>query len=240
MLLRVVPLLRPQTLRFSTVSLRQLAGIPMFTPTPKLLEGVRTDMETSLQQIIFLSGDRSLPSRLPEASIPHSLPTGFRTVFGQQILLICPIAPSVVSLDIDLPGCNAPRLDLPTTAEGEQERDFPGGPPDFLDTPGDASKVEVETPSESVKVARLCVGVRRRARKSQGLFERWWLEYDPPKANYISGKGRGPFGGNSIRKADWPRQMVPIRFKKKWEQRESIRFAFRKHGFEHDVPKWGG
>ena len=24
--------------------------------------------------------------------------------------------------------------------------------------------------------------------------EKWWLEYDPPKANYKSGFGRGPFG----------------------------------------------
>ena len=29
----------------------------------------------------------------------------------------------------------------------------------------------------------------------------WWLEFDPAKANYLSGQGRGPHGGNSIPKA---------------------------------------
>ena len=48
------------------------------------------------------------------------------------------------------------------------------------------------------------------------------MEYDPPKANYISGQGRGPFGGNSINKQNWPRQMVPIEYKKKWEKREKL------------------
>eukprot|EP00434_Breviolum_minutum_P023501 symbB.v1.2.020731.t1/scaffold1754.1/size102984/6 len=76
--------------------------------------------------------------------------------------------------------------------------------------------------------------------KTLGLQEKWWLEYDPPKANYISGQGRGPFGGNSINKQNWPRQMVPIEYKKKWEKREKLRFAFRKHGYELDVPKLGG
>eukprot|EP00930_Biecheleria_cincta_P002703 TRINITY_DN103697_c0_g1_i1.p1 TRINITY_DN103697_c0_g1~~TRINITY_DN103697_c0_g1_i1.p1 ORF type:complete len:186 (-),score=28.04 TRINITY_DN103697_c0_g1_i1:203-760(-) len=79
-----------------------------------------------------------------------------------------------------------------------------------------------------------------RRRKSQGLEERWWLEFDPAKANYKSGFGRGPFGGNSIPKKDWPRQMFPINYKQNWEKRERLRFAFRKHGYEYDVPKLGG
>ncbi|CAE7904313.1 ttc30a [Symbiodinium necroappetens] len=85
-----------------------------------------------------------------------------------------------------------------------------------------------------------CARPPHKHRKTQGLEERWWLEYDPPKANYKSGFGRGPFGGNSIPKQNWPRQMVPIELKKKWEKRERLRYAFRKHGFELDVPKLGG
>mmetsp|Transcript_16687 Transcript_16687/g.31579 ORF Transcript_16687/g.31579 Transcript_16687/m.31579 type:complete len:161 (+) Transcript_16687:78-560(+) len=85
-----------------------------------------------------------------------------------------------------------------------------------------------------------CARPPNKRRKTQGLEEKWWLEYDPPKANYISGFGRGPFGGNSIPKKNWPRQMVPIELKKKWEKRERLRYAFRKHGFEVDVPKLGG
>ncbi|CAJ1428845.1 unnamed protein product [Effrenium voratum] len=81
---------------------------------------------------------------------------------------------------------------------------------------------------------------RKKHQKSTQLEERWWLEYDPPKANYISGQGRGPHGGNSIPKQNWPRQMVPIEYKKKWEKRERLRYAFRKHGYELDVPKLGG
>eukprot|EP00435_Cladocopium_sp_Y103_P061390 s21_g23.t1 len=119
-------------------------------------------------------------------------------------------------------------------------------------------------------------------------------------------QGRGPFGGNSIVKQNWPRQMIPIDYKKKWERREKLgetyhgscgsssqftfsillgfnhptpavltavcfmwpffltfyrhagisisvfhrgrltlalrkhRYAFRKHGYELDVPKLGG
>lgn len=33
---------------------------------------------------------------------------------------------------------------------------------------------------------------------------------------------------------------VPIDYKKKWERRERLRYAFRKHGYELDVPKLGG
>lgn len=87
--------------------------------------------------------------------------------------------------------------------------------------------------------ARVKRNLRWRSRH-KNIGERWWLEYDPPKANYISSCGRGPHGGHSINKADWPRQMLPIKYEKKWERRESNRFAFRKHGYELDVPKWGG
>jgi hypothetical protein len=209
-------------------------------PLPHALEGLRRGANNLLRQYIVAPGEVSLQSRHLEVSIAHSLPTSFRTASGQEMLLICPIVPPGAGLDLDLPGCNAPSLDLPATVEGELTRDLPGAAPDVLDTPGDSNKAQVETPPCASEVARLCVGAKRRARKSQGLFERWWLEYDPPKANYISGKGRGPFGGNSIRKAEWPRQMIPIGYKKKWEQREKHRFAFRKHGFELDIPKWGG
>mmetsp|Transcript_66393 Transcript_66393/g.155615 ORF Transcript_66393/g.155615 Transcript_66393/m.155615 type:complete len:163 (+) Transcript_66393:63-551(+) len=85
-----------------------------------------------------------------------------------------------------------------------------------------------------------CARPPHKHRKTQGLEERWWLEFDPPKANYKSGFGRGPFGGNSIPKQNWPRQMVPIELKRKWEKRERLRYTFRKHGFELDVPKLGG
>ena len=39
---------------------------------------------------------------------------------------------------------------------------------------------------------------------------------------------------------NWPRQMVPIKYKQRWERREKLRYAFRKHGYELDVPKLGG
>lgn len=62
--------------------------------------------------------------------------------------------------------------------------------------------------------------------------EKWWLEYDPPKANYISGQGRGPFGGNSIVKQNWPRQMIPIDYKKKWERREKLGISWSMRQFQ--------
>ena len=101
------------------------------------------------------------------------------------------------------------------------------------------------SPQQSPEVPEVggmfCIRWRKPGRvKSTQLEEKWWLEYDPPKANYISGKGRGPFGGNSINKADWPRQVVPIRYKQRWEKRERLRHAFQKNGFDLDVPEWGG
>ena len=66
--------------------------------------------------------------------------------------------------------------------------------------------------------------------------EKWWLEYDPPKANYISGQGRGPFGGNSIVKQNWPRQMIPIDYKKKWERREKLGTAYHGAIMRHFQP----
>eukprot|EP00931_Biecheleriopsis_adriatica_P081068 TRINITY_DN54420_c0_g1_i1.p1 TRINITY_DN54420_c0_g1~~TRINITY_DN54420_c0_g1_i1.p1 ORF type:complete len:216 (-),score=33.93 TRINITY_DN54420_c0_g1_i1:40-687(-) len=97
----------------------------------------------------------------------------------------------------------------------------------------------LEAPLPAARTPMECRYARRK-RKSQGLEEKWWLEFDPAKANYISGFGRGPHGGNSIPKKDWPRQMVPIQYKKHWEKRERLRYAFRKNGFEVDVPKFGG
>jgi len=142
-----------------------------------------------------------------------------------------------------LPG----NLDIPISlpAVCSIERIMPGvvpGVSSSVDHESETPYLEAPTCGDmSTKIPLVCgPGARRRARKSQGLFERWWLEYDPLKANYISGKGRGPHGGNSIRKADWPRQMVPIQYKKTWEQREKTRYAFRKHGYEYDIPKWGG
>lgn len=86
-----------------------------------------------------------------------------------------------------------------------------------------------------------CITYRKKGRRqSQGLEEKWWQEWDPPKSNFISAFGRGPHGGNSIAKQDWPQQMVPIQYRKRWERRERLRYAFRKNGFELDIPKWGG
>lgn len=70
--------------------------------------------------------------------------------------------------------------------------------------------------------------------------ERWWLEYEPPKADYLGGQGRGAIAGNSVRKSDWDQQMIPICYKQKWNKREDMRYRFRKHGFNLDTPKWGG
>eukprot|EP00404_Azadinium_spinosum_P051696 CAMPEP_0180766994 /NCGR_PEP_ID=MMETSP1038_2-20121128/39785_1 /TAXON_ID=632150 /ORGANISM="Azadinium spinosum, Strain 3D9" /LENGTH=187 /DNA_ID=CAMNT_0022801529 /DNA_START=50 /DNA_END=610 /DNA_ORIENTATION=- len=116
----------------------------------------------------------------------------------------------------------------------------PGGRSSYLELPEpseESAPVEAPPSASSGGAPLHCLRVARRRRKSQGLEERWWLEYDPPKANYISGFGRGPHGGNSIPKADWPRQMIPIHYKKNWERRERLRYAFRKNGFELDVPK---
>lgn len=109
-----------------------------------------------------------------------------------------------------------------------------------LPAPGEVANMEL--PSANPAAAPMeCLTYRKAGRKkSQGLEEKWWQEYDPQKANYISAFGRGPFGGNSIAKVDWPQQMLPIKFRKKWEKREKLRFAYRKNGFELDVPKWGG
>eukprot|EP00927_Polykrikos_kofoidii_P009345 TRINITY_DN13891_c0_g1_i1.p1 TRINITY_DN13891_c0_g1~~TRINITY_DN13891_c0_g1_i1.p1 ORF type:complete len:281 (+),score=28.02 TRINITY_DN13891_c0_g1_i1:71-844(+) len=86
-----------------------------------------------------------------------------------------------------------------------------------------------------------CIKFTKRGRhKSQGKEEKWWLEYDPPKQNYLSGFGRGPHFGNSINKQDWPIKMLPVYYKKNWNKRERMRFAFRKNGVELDIPKWGG
>mmetsp|Transcript_133652 Transcript_133652/g.236574 ORF Transcript_133652/g.236574 Transcript_133652/m.236574 type:complete len:227 (+) Transcript_133652:71-751(+) len=152
--------------------------------------------------------------------------------------------------EISLPGVsNAPHV-APQTG-GASSLSLPGLPT-HAELPGAEDKAPlVDAPAAVVPLDEPtgemshghapmeCLNYRR-PRKSQGLLERWWLEYDPPKANYISGKGRGPHGGHSIRKKDWPRQMMPINYKKNWRQREKMRFAFRKHGFEFDVPSWGG
>mmetsp|Transcript_81000 Transcript_81000/g.146209 ORF Transcript_81000/g.146209 Transcript_81000/m.146209 type:complete len:221 (-) Transcript_81000:38-700(-) len=143
-------------------------------------------------------------------------PSHFTQDFSERV---CPSFPGLLPVSLPfgpgpltLPGLGGePRVELPFLPEGSSE-----------------SKAPLECRYSNGR------------RKSQGLEERWWLEYDPPKSNYISGFGRGAFGGNSIPKKDHPRQMVPIGFKKKWENRERLRFAFRKHGYEVDVPKLGG
>jgi len=127
-------------------------------------------------------------------------------------------------------------------------------PMQSMDLPGDSSAPARLPPGSTVQEVLegpcsgqlapdeiLCIRfpVKRR-QQSQHLQERWWQEYDPPKANYISGHGRGPHKGHSINKADWPRQMIPIKYKEKWEKREKLRYAFRKNGYEYDTPKWGG
>eukprot|EP00928_Gymnodinium_smaydae_P016395 TRINITY_DN16140_c0_g1_i1.p1 TRINITY_DN16140_c0_g1~~TRINITY_DN16140_c0_g1_i1.p1 ORF type:complete len:226 (+),score=38.77 TRINITY_DN16140_c0_g1_i1:77-754(+) len=100
---------------------------------------------------------------------------------------------------------------------------------------------EISEPVDGARTQPMeCLKYAPRRRKAQGLLERWWLEYDPQKNNYISGAGRGPHGGNSIIKADWDRMMIPIHYKKKLERRERTRYAFRKNGVPLDIPKWGG
>jgi len=111
-------------------------------------------------------------------------------------------------------------------------------PPPLMDEPKPTLGDPMQNSGGAVPL--LCFKYAPKRRKSQGLEEKWWLEFDPPKNNYLGGQGRGPFGGNSITKSMWQRQMVPIRYNQRWERRERNRFAFRKNGFEVDVPKYGG
>jgi len=168
--------------------------------------------------------DSSLPSSqvsegmaLPSASFPTRLGDD-----GPRPLPL-PQLPSV-SLDIDGTGSlSQPIVVVPPPSMDESRP-----------TLGDPAQ------NSGTAVPLLCFKYAPKRRKSQGLEEKWWLEFDPPKNNYLGGQGRGPFGGNSITKSMWQRQMVPIRYNQRWERRERTRFAFRKNGFEVDVPKWGG
>jgi hypothetical protein len=100
---------------------------------------------------------------------------------------------------------------------------------------------DAQAPVDGTSTVSLeCLRWGRKHGKYQGLEEKWWLEHDPPKGFFPSMYGRGPHGGASIIKQDWPRQMLPIKYKKNWMNRERLRYAFRKNGFEYDIPKWGG
>eukprot|EP00933_Yihiella_yeosuensis_P046463 TRINITY_DN41990_c0_g1_i1.p1 TRINITY_DN41990_c0_g1~~TRINITY_DN41990_c0_g1_i1.p1 ORF type:complete len:198 (-),score=25.29 TRINITY_DN41990_c0_g1_i1:51-644(-) len=158
-----------------------------------------------------------------------------------QILIDGPILPGSTSIPIDWEVLR-PNFSLPGTSGIGGMIEPPVSSSRALvelDGPGEVTQIPVGEPMPSAATPLECRYSNGR-RKSQGLEEKWWLEYDPPKSNYISGFGRGPHGGNSIGKKDWPRQMVPIRYKQNWQRREKLRYAFRKHGFELDVPKFGG
>lgn len=148
------------------------------------------------------------------------------------------LAPAVAPLEV--PVASKP-LVLPGAARGEAIAPPPSPSAIGRESPGIPESIQPPIPADPKQGPWLCVRwISRNRRRPRRRFERWWLEYDPPKANYISGKGRGPHGGYSINKADWPKQMLPTNLKKHWEKREKLRYAFRKSGFEHTVPKWGG
>eukprot|EP00397_Hematodinium_sp_SG-2012_P041708 GEMP01045995.1.p1 GENE.GEMP01045995.1~~GEMP01045995.1.p1 ORF type:complete len:143 (+),score=27.30 GEMP01045995.1:97-525(+) len=115
------------------------------------------------------------------------------------------------------------------------------GMPCPLDAPATVVPLPLSMPPLCTIVTPGVSGVRMRlGGRAAGRKERWWLEYEPGKADYFGGQGRGALGGNSVRKHDWKTQMINICYKQKWNTREKYRHAFRKHGYELDVPKWGG
>eukprot|EP00929_Paragymnodinium_shiwhaense_P091252 TRINITY_DN51274_c0_g1_i1.p1 TRINITY_DN51274_c0_g1~~TRINITY_DN51274_c0_g1_i1.p1 ORF type:complete len:254 (-),score=38.86 TRINITY_DN51274_c0_g1_i1:42-803(-) len=146
--------------------------------------------------------------------------------------------------DVILPGTAAQSRQLPSGMAVTLVPECPpaqDGSDRSFELPGLDTEAPQEAPDGSSTGPLLCIRYTKRGQKqSQGLMERWWLEYDPPKANYLGGQGRGPFSGNSILKKDWPRQMIPTHYKKRLEKRERLRYAFRKHGVSLDIPKWGG
>lgn len=141
----------------------------------------------------------------------------------------CPSYPSYIPVMIVPPGEVSGGLPI----GDEQSFELPTATPDSPATGPDGPGAEGPAPLE-------CHRMPKRRRNSRGLEEKWWLEYDPPKGFFPSQFGKGPHGGSSIHKQDWPRQMVPIRYKENWMRRERQRHGFRKNGFEYDVPKWGG
>jgi len=134
---------------------------------------------------------------------------------------ICPEVFSVPILTpLEKPAIDIPHIPLPLT--------IPEPSSGSIHTPK-----QITTPSIS--------GCRLYTKgKASGRKEKWWLEYQPKKADYFGNYGRGPKKGNSLVKTMWDQQMININFKNKWHSRESIRYAFRKNGFEYDTPKWGG
>lgn len=153
-----------------------------------------------------------------------------QTVLPFVVRLPASVDDSAFLPTIELPGLAKDPVKVPST---------PSTPHTDVLLPGSASQI-IETPGHAANGTIMCIRYPRRRRKNQGLFERWWLEHDPPRNNYISGKGRGPHKGHSINKKDWPRQMPPILEKKRWKQLERNRYAFRKHGYDYDIPTWGG
>jgi len=154
---------------------------------------------------------------LPQASTPRS-----PWAVGCVMPLVPILEPEAASVaDVDCPsGRSSADMAEPTTALQVPVSEAPSAPSDDMH----------------------CGGTSWRPRRQRNirLHERWWLEYDPPKNFYISGFGRGPHGGFSIKKQDWPRQMLPIRFRYNKMRRDAMRHSFRKQGFEYDTPKWGG
>lgn len=157
-----------------------------------------------------------------------------------QLPLIVPLGQPTVPLQIGDEVVRTSDAVLPGTEQAAAVEPSPPASFPLQDGPP-AMEAPRQDPPPGDRVAPLeCYRYTNRRRKSQGLLERWWLEYDPPKANYISAYGRGPFKGHSINKADWPRMMLPSNYRKKFQIREKNRHAFRKHGYEMDIPKWGG
>mmetsp|Transcript_73640 Transcript_73640/g.186207 ORF Transcript_73640/g.186207 Transcript_73640/m.186207 type:complete len:239 (+) Transcript_73640:63-779(+) len=167
--------------------------------------------------------DWTMPTspRCPEAHCPSA---------RSQLAFILPESAPIAELIVP-PDRSVPRIEPPSPTQQPQQQ----VPPEA----GSGGAAEAPAPT-SAGAPLECLRHGRKRRNFQGLEEKWWLEYDPKKGNFISAYGRGPHGGNSIHKADWPRQMVPIRYKHHWEKRERLRYAFRKNGFEYDIPKWGG
>mmetsp|Transcript_45141 Transcript_45141/g.125198 ORF Transcript_45141/g.125198 Transcript_45141/m.125198 type:complete len:277 (-) Transcript_45141:69-899(-) len=191
--------------------------------TPRLLLPLADDPQLTLQH-----GDL-----VGEAFFPWQRP-GFQRPTAKAGADL----PSPCPLPIVAPGTTSPAL-----GPGPADEPSPrlGPPPDAADAVGAPAAVPILAPGgPCASVPIECLRFTRRRRKSQGLQERWWLEFDPPKANYISSYGRGPHEGHSINKADWPRQMEPVHYKKNFRKRERMRYSFRKNGFELDIPKWGG
>lgn len=188
------------------------------------IQGLLQDQEQPLQRPATEAHSNGL--------LPKAIPLGLPAPGSLQVAL-----PGV----LDAPTGRSATLELPAPLRPSQQR-VPGVwlPPGA--SPESSAPAPAAAPGGAAEISPLeCIKYKKGGRvKSKGLEENWWLEYDPPRANFLGGFGRGPFGGNSITKFDWPRQMVPIKYKQRWERRERLRYAFRKHGYELDVPKWGG